>query len=97
MKRQKSKIEEIYRREMLSAFEVSIQIINEINSTMIFNTAQIIHIKIRKSMMYGGQQRMYCHLMAICFASDNACPVPNVCTNSSNEFSGRPVGKAANY
>jgi hypothetical protein len=51
----------------------------------------------RKLIMYGGQQRMSCHLSSIRFASDNACPVQNLCTNSSNECSGRSVGKAANY
>jgi hypothetical protein len=41
--------------------------------------------------------KMYCHLTAIRFPSDNACPVQNLCTNSSNECSGRSVGKTANY
>ena len=50
-------------------------------------------------MIYGGQQRLYCHL---CVATEvkttmtrQYAPAPNVCTNSSNVA--RSVGIAANY
>jgi hypothetical protein len=60
----------------------------------------IIFKKIWKSVMYGGQQRIYCHLNAMpreLRIRDNACPASDLCTNCSNCGSGRPVGKAGNY